>query len=680
MTGRILVAFVSVCLIFSFLKNEDSSEQQGINSPETDVSVFRGENAEVLPSEVLKFNNDKSKRLNVKNVLLRSSSKKTISWPHATPLADRNEAISIDAEVLVKLTEGSKIRLKFFDDADFKGVVQSNKKDINGTNGIVLKLEGYEEAFAFISITDGKVLANTHLPFDVNYGIRYLEAEGSHFSIEYSMKSSDNLSCGEEILGGITLEQGAESETVLGSNTDTLIEIMILYTPEAKNWATQNEGGINNTVNQAVSRARTAHSISQTGVNLNLVHSAQVSYTESGSSGTDLSRLRYTNDGHLDSIHSLRTNKGADLVSFFTKVSDTGGLGYLYTGSSGLGFNITRVQQASWTYTMVHEFGHNMGCGHHSDQSTQPGPGSFSYASGWRWPSYRSVMAYSQNGDARTAHFSNPDVNHTGYPTGNSTHDNVRCIEATKGNISNFRATVSVPETDLVKIFWRSTTGSVNYWFLNNDGTRESGGFVHDTAMKSVSGWECLGLPDIDSDGTPDILWRSTSGSVNYWLLNNDGSRKRGGFVHDTAMKSVSGWECLGLPDIDSDGTPDILWRSTSGSVNYWLLNNDGSRKRGGFVHDTAMKSVSGWECLGLPDIDSDGTPDILWRSTSGSVNYWLLNNDGSRKRGGFVHDTAMKSVSGWECLGLPDIDSDENTRHIMAFNERKCQLLVIKQ
>ena len=118
-------------------------------------------------------------------------------------------------------------------------------------------------------------------------------------------------------------------------------------------------------------------------------------------------------------------------------------------------------------------------------------------------------------------------------------------------------------------------------------------------------------------------------------------------------MKSVSGWECLGLPDIDSDGTPDILWRSTAGSVNYWLLNSNGSRKKGGFVHDTALKSVSGWECFGLPDIDSDGTPDILWRSTAGSVNYWLLKSNGSRKKGGFVHETAQKSIADWKVLGV---------------------------
>ncbi|MCM8542845.1 MAG: M12 family metallo-peptidase, partial [Lentisphaeraceae bacterium] len=349
----------------------------------------------------------------------------------------RNKNLKLDVNKFSTLSVGDKIKLEFFKDTQYEAIVTSTSTDVNGTKGLVLEVEGYDKAYTYISISDNKILLNTHLPEDLNYGIRYLENESQHYAIEFKVNQADNVSCGADIDDGIP-QEFENAPIVQSAGVSTLIDIMVLYTPNAKSWADANEGGINNTVNQAFIRANNALTVSETGVTYNLVHSGQVSYTESGSSGTDLDRLRLTSDGHMDEVHTSRAHKGADLISLFTDVEDTGGLGYLFTGSSALGFNITRVKQASWTYTMVHEFGHNMGCGHHSDQATQPGPGSFSYASGFRWSGHRSVMAYQKNGDSRTAHFSNPDVDHQGQATGNSTHDNVRCIETTKSAVANF--------------------------------------------------------------------------------------------------------------------------------------------------------------------------------------------------------------------------------------------------
>ena len=59
---------------------------------------------------------------------------------------------------------------------------------------------------------------------------------------------------------------------------------------------------------------------------LRLVHQAQTTYSPSGVLDTDLKRIKETADGHMDEVHDLRDQYGADLVALLTTTSDTGGL------------------------------------------------------------------------------------------------------------------------------------------------------------------------------------------------------------------------------------------------------------------------------------------------------------------------------------------------------------------
>ena len=140
-----------------------------------------------------------------------------------------------------------------------------------------------------------------------------------------------------------------------------------------------------------------------------------------------------------------------------------GGLGYammgyhLPEGIPDYAFSLTRVQQASWTYTHVHEMGHNMGAGHHKEQDFQAGPQAFTYSAGWRWTGndssrYCSVMAYTDGSyyddeqtHTRVAHFSNPSISHQGQATGHASDgDNARTIRETKHVIAAYRASVGI--------------------------------------------------------------------------------------------------------------------------------------------------------------------------------------------------------------------------------------------
>jgi hypothetical protein len=205
-------------------------------------------------------------------------------------------------------------------------------------------------------------------------------------------------------------------------------------------------------INQDVQHDILALQNSGLDISVRLVHSEMVNYTESGSSSTDLSRLQDTDDGHLDDVHKWRNTYSADLVQLLALVSDTGGIGYLLNRTAGnapYAFTLVRVQQAGWSYTSIHEFGHNLGCHHRKDQAVQPGPGLFSYSAGWRWMGsdgnrYCSIMSYQDAWDGQAViqapYFSSPLIDYMGAATGDALDaDNTRTIQHTGPVVGSYR-------------------------------------------------------------------------------------------------------------------------------------------------------------------------------------------------------------------------------------------------
>jgi hypothetical protein len=252
--------------------------------------------------------------------------------------------------------------------------------------------------------------------------------------------------------------------------SDVVVDVMVVYTPAAKAY----EGGVSgiyNNIAMAMQKANTVHGNSDTQVILNLVHVAETASVESGSGNTDLRRLTYTGGVYsdMDEVHDLRDEYGADMVCLFADVDYTGGVAWLLDSSSGepdLAFSMARIQQSDWSYTVVHEWGHNMGCGHSKTQTTQNGPGIYSYSAGWQWSDsassatigFCSVMTYENfdssgsNEYVRVAHFSNPDIDFSGNSTnstGNASDgDSARTIRNVRNVVAAYRASLDGVDTD----------------------------------------------------------------------------------------------------------------------------------------------------------------------------------------------------------------------------------------
>ncbi len=271
----------------------------------------------------------------------------------------------------------------------------------------------------------------------------------------------------QRISVGSKKKSESSNNGTLGVNLEnnTTVDILIAYTNNAELWAVLNGDyvDINGEIAQAMNLSQTALDNSNIPVTLRVVHIEKVDYDESSnaSSGERLRVLTASpsfnpfgiTDGKMDELHQLRDQYGADLVTLFAQVDDTGGIAWRLsnrTGNPSFGFSLNRVQQVSSGYTVVHEFGHNMGNAHSRTQSVQTAAatgGVFHESVGYQnfLAGTHTVMAYSAPGLTRVPVFSDPDLLWQGSPSGSPSSTGITnaalSIKKIKNVIASYRST-----------------------------------------------------------------------------------------------------------------------------------------------------------------------------------------------------------------------------------------------
>jgi peptidyl-Asp metalloendopeptidase len=209
---------------------------------------------------------------------------------------------------------------------------------------------------------------------------------------------------------------------------------------------------MNALIAMGVDLANQAYRNSQIAMQLRLVRAAEVVYRETGNISTDLSRLRSTSDGFMDSVHQLRNQYKADMVAL---IVDNGGS---YCGIAYVMANGPRASFASYAFsvtdrecvsnnTLTHELGHNMGNAH---DRASGGSGVFAYSYGYRDPigKFRTIMAYPCPNVScpRVKYFSNPKITINGRPAGidhrinpSNSADNARSMNEVRNVIAAWR-------------------------------------------------------------------------------------------------------------------------------------------------------------------------------------------------------------------------------------------------
>ncbi len=382
-------------------------------------------------------------------------------------------------------SKGQRIDLELFLDKRFSSIVQKKTTDINGVTTVVLKLEEFNFAFGYLSLSKNTTSLHISVPEKNEfYSTRYNENKLNYLLQLDPLELKENSGC--DILNKSNKKKSGSSSKLFqeplenhetnffnsssplnnycanpdGENATVNIDIMVVYSDEAKTWADGN-GGIETSISTALARANTVFANSELGINLNLVYSGPANYSDSsGNSLEHLEALTFDNDGVMDDLHDVRKNTGAVMVAIFTRNANVGGMAYGLKdkfGDASSPFSLTSIYSAVNSETFAHELGHNLGAMHSKYQSVQPGPYEWdnwpenTWSNGWRWQGedgvmYCTVMTYYGGNfydDGISAleipYFSNPHKIYQGSSMGDiKDGDNFRTLNYTKFLVATY--------------------------------------------------------------------------------------------------------------------------------------------------------------------------------------------------------------------------------------------------
>ena len=317
---------------------------------------------------------------------------------------------------------------------------------------------------------------------------------------ELDVSRTGTCGCESEGLTGLDADAAPHAATagtingvpVSRSADPTFVDVLVAYDANAKTWAEANGGGMLTFAQLAVQKMNTVlhnHELYDT-FRFRLVGVVNVS---ASSAATDRPTLMavVNGTGGWAPIKAKRDEVGADIV---TVLIDTGSA----YGTTGLGmsldkanynansfsespYNVCSIRSVAQSHTMTHEVGHNMGCGHARNQTSDPGPQLFDCSAGYyyslagNW--YHTIMAYGGecpygDGYAAEVPYFSEDYDYVDSETGLTFHpgekqaDNYTTLVNTYEMASNWRASKGIEGesgyiSDELK-WWRTSDDPIN--------------------------------------------------------------------------------------------------------------------------------------------------------------------------------------------------------------------------
>ncbi|HEX2642365.1 MAG TPA: M12 family metallo-peptidase [Thermoanaerobaculia bacterium] len=222
------------------------------------------------------------------------------------------------------------------------------------------------------------------------------------------------------------------------AKANTTIRVMVHYDGAAS----AASGNISSLIDLAVAESNQGYTNSGVQITLQLATKAAVTYTESGSFSTDLSRYRGTADGYMDSIHTTRNTVTADVGVLLINNTSACGLASSIGASASTAFVAVYWGCATGYYSFAHEIGHLQSARH--DPATDPTNSPYAYGHGYRYtgsPSWRTIMAYDcPAGCPRLNYWSSPLKTYNSQPMGTAAgNDNARVLNNTRATVAAFR-------------------------------------------------------------------------------------------------------------------------------------------------------------------------------------------------------------------------------------------------
>jgi len=585
--------------------------------------------------------------------------------------------------------------LNFFDNKQYKAVIQRVIVNDIGKTVITAQIIGYDFDYCYIVVSDKTIAISADVlqedehffaaEKDGQIYIRQMKRsvldkdrlEGSEPLIEPTLpkpiQEKETLNGGDVESFNSNIEDTENIEPMNGPTDPATIDLLFVYTQSAATWAATSGGGINNVIDLAVAQANTVMTNSNAGVTFNVAHRHLTGYTETNTSD-DFYRFSDYGDGYMDEIHDLRNTFYADVMVFLANISYTGGTGWLLNNLNGFSNDtrascICRVQQSASGYTVIHEIGHNMGAQHHRDQVTQGGPNTSLPAplnecsAGWKGTisgtKYCTVMTYttaSEYGESlpnytRIPYFSSPLLTYSGTTIGNATTmDNTRVIRETKTATAAYRTAPTTPTitvshnmisfsgaptaTKMVAVSAMNTTGNITYT-LSGANPEVFAVNTHSTWIQSQGGILNITFSGLTTQNYEATLTISCTGAASK-VIN---------LKHITCSAPVTYIE----ESFDENVFPPDCWESVSADNTPWKWINIGT------YPDCTPHSGSGMLQFNIRNFPTTGTKGLLITPQMASNNqnytlkFWMFrdNYNASNMDRVNVYLSATNSISG---------------------------------
>ncbi len=380
-----------------------------------------------------------------------------------------------DIDVINQSTGSTQVVLNLFADVQLPVLFDRTEGNASGSRTWIGHIEGIPYSSVTLVIKNGIMTGNIAVDdriYQVGFagnGVHMVrEIDQSIYPPEAEPGRVDNVRDAPSSMIPETLDSTSSEgdATVLdGRATIKSMDVLVVYTTAAKN-VQGGQTAIENLIDTAIAESNTGYANSGINQRLNLVHTAEVTYTESGDIQTDRDRLQNPSDGFMDNVASLRDTYHADLV---TLIVDNGGgyCGIAYIMETVAltfqdhAFNVVADECATGYYSFAHELGHIMSARH--DWYVDPtnlSPYSYNHAYVNETVLRRSVMAYNNDcADSgvyctRLNWWSNPDAgpfSPWGIREGTSTTcaagvdnpgcdaDNRKTLNNTASTVANFR-------------------------------------------------------------------------------------------------------------------------------------------------------------------------------------------------------------------------------------------------
>ena len=343
----------------------------------------------------------------------------------------------------------SRVSLNLFPNVVLTAVLERAENVYNG-KAWVGRLEGEPRSLVAFGMVDGALSGTV----TSDSGIYEISADASGAvtvsEVDASRLAPEAAPLVPRLAPGDSAPAEAFAPPVAGANASQTVAVF--WTPTAQ----RQGGGASRMASRVVSRvAATNAAYRNSGVliTLKLVHSGQISYTQSGNALTDLNRFTSKTDAYMNAVHATRATKKADLMALIVGNSSwsQGACGIAWLLQPAF-YNVTRWKPYtfSWTvlecmptFTFEHELGHNQGA-HHDSYVTggQHGFNTFSHGYVDLTARIETIMAYRNRCAAagksctRIPYFSNPLKKRNGRAVGTASANNAKTLNTTAAFIA----------------------------------------------------------------------------------------------------------------------------------------------------------------------------------------------------------------------------------------------------